>query len=155
MTLCASTLVNLQYMLDIVYRYTQQYRYQINASKSSVITFGKKGRSAKAVQFCMGSDTIVNTDCIKHVGVHINEQLNDKVKVQNGCCKAKAALFSMLSIKMHPLHLNPLTSASIISMYTTTTIWSRTLVKFIQQRLYDYKKVSSCSKENTGFSCQN
>ena len=102
-------------MLDIVYRYTQQYRYQINALKSSVITFGKKGRSAKDVQFCMGSDTIVNTDCIKHVGVHINEQLNDKVKVKNGCCKAKAALFSMLSIKMHPLHLNPLTSASIIS----------------------------------------
>ena len=79
-----------------------------------MITFGKKGRSAKAVQFCMCSDTIVNTDCIKHDGVHVNEQLNDKVKVQNGCCKAKASLFSMLSIKMHPLHLNPLTSAIYI-----------------------------------------
>ena len=107
-TLCALTPVNLQYMLDIVYRYMQQYRYQINASKSFLITFGMKGRSAKYVQFYMGSDTIVNTDCIKHVGVHINKQLNDKVKVQNGCCKAKTALFSLLSIKMHPLHLNPL-----------------------------------------------
>ena len=107
-TLCALTPVNLQYMLDIVYRYMQQYRYQINASKSSLITFGMKGRSAKSVQLYMGSDTIVNTDCIKHVGVHINKQLNDKVKVQNGCCKAKTALFSLLSIKMHPLHLNPL-----------------------------------------------
>ena len=114
-TLCALTPVNLQYMLVIVYRYMQQYRYQINASKSFLITFGMKGRSAKSVQFYMGSDTKVNTDCIKHVCVHINKQLNDKVKVQNGCCKAKTALFSLLSIKMHPLHLNPLTSASIIS----------------------------------------
>ena len=60
-----------------------------------MITVGKKGRSAKSVQFYMGSDTIVHTVCIKHVDVHINEPLNDKIKVQNGCCKAKAALFSL------------------------------------------------------------
>ena len=90
----------------------------------------------------MGSDTIVHTDCIKHVDVYIHEQLNDKVKVQYCCCKVKAALFKLLSTKIESVDV------SVESVYTTTTIWSRTMVKFIQQRLYDSRKVcSSCSKQ--------
>ena len=111
--LSASSPRNLQKMLDLTYKYTCQYRYIMNADKSHIIIF-PYSRSSSPPAFLLGNQRINVSDAVRHVGVYLNNKLSDTEKVQNGCNKAKSALFSVLSI-INSKYVNPITSASIVS----------------------------------------
>ncbi len=114
-TLSATSPLNLQKMLDIVYQYTCMFRYIINASKSFVIIFGHTSRRQQHVNLSMGPDQITITDNIRHVGIHLNSKMSDSDKVVNGCKKAKSSLFSLLSVNIDHKYINPIHSASLIT----------------------------------------
>ncbi len=73
----------------------------MNASKSFIITFGNKSRSQQDLKLTMGSDSITQTDCIRHVGIFLNNKMTDSDKIDNACKKAKSSLFTLLSLNIN------------------------------------------------------
>ena len=85
----------MQVLLDIAYRYSRQWRFHFNASKSEVIIFGQDKCSSTNLR--LGDSVIVAVDVTKHMGVCLAN--SDKLKVQyvdgkilNSKCKVFATI---------------------------------------------------------------
>ncbi|WAR15073.1 hypothetical protein MAR_005178, partial [Mya arenaria] len=62
-----------------------------------------------------GPNKIERTDKIRHVGIQINDKMTDNDKISGACKKAESSFYSLLSINIGTFHINPLTSASLVS----------------------------------------
>ncbi|WAR08368.1 hypothetical protein MAR_018326 [Mya arenaria] len=58
---------------------------------------------------------IERTDKIRHVGIQLNDKITDNDKISVACKKAESSFYSLLSINIGTFHINPLTSASLVS----------------------------------------
>ncbi|WAR32008.1 hypothetical protein MAR_034550 [Mya arenaria] len=62
-----------------------------------------------------GPNKIERTDKIRHVGIQLNDKMTDNDKISVACKKAESSFYSLLSINIGTFHINPLTSASLVS----------------------------------------
>jgi hypothetical protein len=122
--LSALSPANLQSMLNITFSYTRRYRYLINPSKSGVLIFGNKLNQQKQSKFTftLGQDKIEYVNETKHLGIYLNNKLNDNDKVNNALKKGKSALFSLMSMHISSRYINPIVSASLINTVCIPTL---------------------------------
>ena len=73
LALLAADPTTLQSMLDIVYRYTQRWRYKINPTKSAILVFGESSPSRAKLRptrnWHLGTSVVVESDQIRHLGI--------------------------------------------------------------------------------------
>ncbi|WAR12539.1 hypothetical protein MAR_026719 [Mya arenaria] len=106
---------SLQNLLNITYDYICNYRYIINSTKSFVMVFGDTAKNKTNINFYLGQNKIERTDKIRHVGIQLNDKMTDNDKISGACKKTESSLYSLLSINIGTFHINPLTSASLVS----------------------------------------
>ena len=73
LALIAESPDTLQQMLDIVFAYSNKWRYLFNSRKSWILVFGESGlhrlRNRAQRQWYIGPDQIFESDEIKHLGI--------------------------------------------------------------------------------------
>ncbi len=117
-------------MLDITYSYTCKYRYVLNASKSFCDCVREQIRTPKTFHSFtlapMSSPTHTRLNTLVCIWtVHWRTVIKWKTLVE----KRKASFFSILSVRLHPDYVNPLTTATLVHKVCipTLTLWSWTL----------------------------
>ena len=72
--LLATSPKNLQLMIDIVYRYTQKWKFAINVSKSNYMII-TRSRSLRPPEFKIGDETLNKVNAATHLGITIDDNL--------------------------------------------------------------------------------
>ena len=78
----------LQSMLDVVFKYSQQYRFKFNQDKSNVMIFGMRDTS-KVRKFYLGEVELKIVDKYKYLGLVVDQNFTWKQHVENLSRKAK------------------------------------------------------------------
>ena len=103
---------SMQSMLDIVYRYTKMWDFEINVSKSNILIISRS-RSLQTSEFKIGGAVIPRVKVATHLGIHIQENLTLKARIEQRCQKGRNAFYAMSELGLHPSALNPIKSANL------------------------------------------
>ena len=104
--LAATSPSKMQNLLDTVNRYSNRYRYQMNASKSFSILIPNKENKTEKINnthftLQLGQKCISRAKTIKHVGILLNENVTEKPKINLAYKNAQTSLYSLMSMKMN------------------------------------------------------
>ena len=103
---------NLQNMIDMVYRYCQSWRIEVNVKKSSVIVFSKK-RYEPRVGILYGQHFLPQDKSMTHLGIIHDSNLKLGNRLKERIQKSRNALFSMVGQGVNPQGVNPIVSANL------------------------------------------
>lgn len=120
-SLLALTPCQLQHMVDIVFRYCQEWVMDINVTKSCVVVFSKKRKPPK-VSIVFGNKLIEQTQTAEHLGVIQDSRLSLTERINARIQKGKNAFYSMASQGVHPKGVNPLVSSSLYLKIVIPTV---------------------------------
>jgi len=92
--LLADSKVNLNKLLDIVIKYAQKWRFEINVIKSNYMVFG---REHKRGTVAIGGHVLKRVNCYKYLGFDIDEKLNWKSHTDRMLNSARRRFYLMYS----------------------------------------------------------
>ena len=92
-------------MLDLVFGYSQKWRFQFNTAKSKVVIFRRGSKLAKNDVFFMGLDELDIVDSIKYLGVDFQSNLSWKSTKDRLAKKARARLAIVRKAMMEGISL--------------------------------------------------
>lgn len=104
--------LNLQRQIDIVYAYCQQWRIELNVSKSNIVVFTKK-RRVPQVAILYGDKLIDQVNEAQHLGITQTSNLRCTTRITERCQKARNAFFAMAAQGVSIHGLNPLVSVNL------------------------------------------
>ncbi len=117
---------DLQYMLDICFQYSINWRYKLNATKTKIIVFGETIRMynklCKLRQFKLGANLVEETLSIKHVGVILTKMLDSKDIVHNACQKGRGSFAAIVGFGARSHSLNPITAGKLYKQVIIPTV---------------------------------
>lgn len=100
----------LQTLLDVAQRYANKWKFQYNASKCNILTFGCA---------CLNNEWTINNNAIRianketHLGIILSSNLKNNDAVDNACKKGRNMLHSITRLGTDCIHTKPLTLVSI------------------------------------------
>ena len=99
---------DLQAMLEIVFSYSVQWRYQLNAQKSAIQIFGEsaasRARNPPSRQWLIGSEVILEKDSYHHLGVLRSVSYSSNPRTSERCSSSRRAFFSLNTISDFSLY---------------------------------------------------
>ena len=112
---CLSTSPNaLKAQLNIVYQYSQKWRFTINCAKSSVLVFGCKKRNVTHnSKWKLGHSNIPELTDTTHLGILRSSNLSSTERTTAACRKGRSTFYSITNIGARPRGLFPATSVSL------------------------------------------
>ena len=117
MSLVAQDPVDLQVMLDIASRYSYNWQYTFNPSKSKVMVFGESSVSRKRNRsdrsWFINSFLIAETDTWVHLGITLSVSRSSLYHTLHSISSARSAFFSLQSIGSRFGCLHPSTSLKL------------------------------------------
>lgn len=108
----ATSPASLQSMMDIVSRYTQQFRFTVNVRKSCVLMYTNT-RIVTKPDIRLGETSLILSESTMHLGIRQSQNTRSKARTSECCQKGKNAFFALLTLGVKPLGLNPITSANL------------------------------------------
>ena len=96
---------DLQKLLDLVFGYSQKWRFQFNTAKSKVVVFRRGSKLAKNDVFFMGLDELDIVDSIKYLGVDFQSNLSWNSTKDRLAKKARARLAIVRKAMMEGISL--------------------------------------------------
>ena len=78
----------LQLLLDIVYRYTNRWKFEVNESKYNIVVFNKPKHDS-LVSLIIGDTYIFETDHAVHLGIRQDASLKLTNRIKERCQEAK------------------------------------------------------------------
>ena len=113
-SLIALTPYSLQTLLNIVYQYSQTWKFSISVDKSSIMVYSKvQHRNNVPVGILYGENYIETATNATHLGIRQDSNMKICNRISERCKKAKSSFFAMIGLGVHPLGLNPITSANL------------------------------------------
>jgi hypothetical protein len=113
-SLIAVTPYNLQSLLNIVYQYSQKWKFSISVEKSCIMVYSNiKTRKEVPVGILYGDQYINLATNAVHLGIRQDSNLKISNRIADRCQKAKNSFFAMIGLGVHPLGLNPITSSNL------------------------------------------
>ncbi|CAI8043785.1 hypothetical protein GBAR_LOCUS24293, partial [Geodia barretti] len=114
LALIANSSSDLQAMLEIVFSYSVQWRYQLNAQKSAIQIFGEsaatRARNRPSRQWIIGSEVIPEKDSYHHLGILRSVSHSSNARTSERCSSSRRAFFSLNGLGSRAGCLHPLTS---------------------------------------------
>ena len=117
MSLVASSMTDLQGMLDIVAKYAKQWCYTFNAKKSKVMVFGKSMASRKILScfrvWAIDGRSISETNLIRHLGITLcitGSSLNHTLR---SIASSRSAFYSLQYLGPRFGCLHPITALKL------------------------------------------
>ena len=108
-------------MLNIVYNYAKQFKFEISIPKSSVMAFSYK-REDLPVNVVYGVEIISQVKSTEHLGIITTDNMKNEKRVLQRCQKGKNAFHAMIGYGVHPNGLNPTTSTSLYNKIVKPTV---------------------------------
>ena len=143
LALIANSSTDLQAMLEIVFSYSVQWRYQLNAQKSAIQIFGESAathaRNRPSRQWLIGSEVIPEKDSYHHLGVLRSVSYSSNPRTSEHCSSSRRASFSLNSLGSRAGCLHPLTSLRLYKVYCLPIliygceVWSLTQAELIRE----------------------
>lgn len=102
----------LQSMLDTASTYASKWRFEYNASKSSILSFrAKKQKPLAEVDIYLGQSKIQCGIDYEHLGISINSNTKSKSRISNACSKGWKSFYALSDL--HISRINPATMAHL------------------------------------------
>ena len=141
----------LQKMLDVVSKYAQKWRFELNPKKSEVVVFGEK-YPPRNVQWKLGGQIIRQVTKYKYLGIELTRTLKWHVYIKRILCKARRNMTQALGMGIRGGYMR-VRLANIIWMALVRSIveygcevWGeRTCTDIENLQLYMGKKILRCS----------
>ena len=127
---------NLQSMINIVYNYAKQFKFEISILKSSVMAFSYR-RETLPVHIMYDKEIIKKVESTEHLGIITTDNMKNEQRITQRCQKGKNAFHAMIGYGVHPNGLSPITSTSLYNKIVKPTIlygselWNSMTVKDI------------------------
>ena len=114
LSLVAATPCDLQCMLDIVYDYSNKWRYQFNTTKSVVMVFGESQKSRLQARttrhWYLGDHQLREVDEYHHLGILKTVSISTIARTNERVSSARSAFYALQSVGSRFGSLHPLTS---------------------------------------------
>ena len=81
----------LQTWLDIVYRYSFRWKFEVNCKKSNVAVFNNNKKKNAPIKLLLGESYIHEIDSVVHLGIQQDGSLKLTNRISERCQKAKTA----------------------------------------------------------------
>ena len=120
-SLSALSPYSLQFLLDMVYKYSKIWRFSISVNKSCLMTFTYK-RNNSDIDLLLGDCYLQQVQYTTHLGITQDSNLKLGRRITDRCQKAKNSFFAMIGLGLHPQGLNPLTSTSLYKKIIIPTV---------------------------------
>ncbi len=98
--LCATDKIDMQCMIDVVYQYSKQEKYELQARKSAVLTVNSPHPHHPDV-FYMGENEIPAVVRGEHLGVTRDGTGGPSAQIMSNIKKARGALYSLMGAGLH------------------------------------------------------
>ena len=121
-TVLANSPSDLQNIIDIMYIYSKQYRFEFNCMKSNVIVFSKSNINMRKLNIKLGSQTIPQTSFVKHLGFRQEASRRSLDRTIEACKKARNSFYALSEVGVRPLGLNPLISIDLYKKVVIPTL---------------------------------
>ncbi len=109
---------DLQVMLNVAYRYSNQHRYNIHPTKSNIISYTSKSKSKTDLQWIIGENNLQLVDKTVHLGLTRSESKESDTIISERICLARRTLYSLINTGVHGTNgLNPKVSFNIYKTY--------------------------------------
>ena len=114
LALMATSPLYLQNLLNICFRYSEDWKFQFSGAKTDIVLF-KKGRPMTEHPFIwkLGSDVIRITKAKTHLGIVLNSNLTNGDAVSNACDKGRKSFYGLFGINSYAIDMNPLTYVNL------------------------------------------
>ncbi|MES9879357.1 MAG: reverse transcriptase family protein [Sedimenticola sp.] len=119
----ATSPASLQKLIDIIFQYTQKWRFNVNIRKSCILTYLTRGKTTYIkpdIRF--GQSPLTHSESTLHLGIRQSANLKSNLRTNESCQKGKNSFYAMLTLGVRPLGLNPLTSASLYRKVIMPTV---------------------------------
>ena len=113
LALIATSPINLQKMLDIVFAYAYKWLFLIHAEKSCVLTFSCKKRAKAAYPFHIGNAQLREESTTNYLGILQDTSLKSVKRTRASIQKGRNAFHAMIGYGVKPLGINPITAISL------------------------------------------
>ena len=113
LALIATSPLNLQKMLDIVYAYAYKWLFMIHAEKSCVLIFSLNKRTKSAYPFCIGNEQLREESTTTYLGILQDVSLKSVKRTGASIQKGRNAFHAMIGYGVKPNGVNPLTAISL------------------------------------------
>ena len=114
------TPVGLQVLIEIVYKYSCNWRFMHNVTKTKIMVFGEsKGHFQKlspSRQWYLGKSAISQVCSYKHLGINVSSTGCSNDKISEASRKCKASFMSLVGAGVRPNGLNPLTCSKLLKV---------------------------------------
>ena len=121
LALIAESNTALQAMLNLVYNFSLEWHYQLNALKSAVLVFGESAssrtRNRAQRTWHIGSETIQERDSYHHLGVLRSVSPSSNTRTSERCSSCRSAFYSLNALGSRAGCLHPLTSLRLYKAY--------------------------------------
>ena len=108
-------------MLNIVSDFASRYKFEINRSKSWVLSFSCKSSSVP-LSVMYNDQLLDHVQSSTHLGMILSSNMKTEPKITKRCQKGKNSFHAMIGYGVHPSGLNPLTSSSLYKKVILPTI---------------------------------
>ncbi|MES9879941.1 MAG: reverse transcriptase family protein [Sedimenticola sp.] len=115
MVLISFSKTGLSNLMDMCYEYSQQWRYEFNASKCSVVVFNESENDylTSNRQWHLGNATVEESRNYTHLGISIGVNMSLDTNIKEAVRKLKGSFLGIVNSGVHEHGLHPLTSKKI------------------------------------------
>ncbi|MES9884793.1 MAG: reverse transcriptase family protein, partial [Sedimenticola sp.] len=122
-TLLANSPNGLQKMLDIVYSYSCNWRYEVNPNKSNIIIFSRNKKTTnQKLPLNFGNTNIPQVTYVSHLGIRQEGSRSTLNRTRDMCRKARNSFFGLSSVGVHQNGLNPRVSIKLYKSVVMSTL---------------------------------
>ena len=140
---------DLQSMLDLVARYAEKWRFELNSRKSEVVIFGRT-RAPRNIVWRMGANIIKQVSFYKYLGIELTRTLNYKKYLTRIITKARRNMIQTLAMGIKGGYMTPRLGNVMWTNHTGRRYGGKREVKEIDKLQHEMgKRILICSKKTS------